>query len=134
MTDPFAKPQTDYDSAEDSDVLASGMFDGWELLVVLVPTATLAYPTVPEVFPMGLINRVVVAVEHDYFNARIDVAYPIACREAAAEGWLDDTAGGQVSPRLAERINQHALAEALNLGQAFIHTQGPSTGSRKDHQ
>ena len=134
MTDPFAKPQADYDSAENSDVLASGMFDGWELLVVLVPTATLAYPTVPEVFPMGLINRVVVAVEHDYFNARIDVAYPVACREAATEGWLGATAGDQVSPRLAERINQHALTEAVNLGQAFIHTQGPSTGSRKDHQ
>ena len=134
MTDPFAKPQTDYDSAEDSDVLASGMFDGWELLVVLVPTATLAYPTVPEVFPMGLINRVVVAVEHDYFNARIDQAHPVACREAAAEGWLGDTAGGRISHRLAERINQHALAEAVNLGQAFIYTQGPSTGSRKDHQ
>ena len=134
MTDPFAKQQTDYDSAENTDVLASGMFDGWELLVVLVPTATLAYPTVPEVFPMGLINRVVVAVEHDYFNARIDVAYPVACQEAAAEGWLGDTAGGQVSARLAERINQHALAEAVNLGQTFIHTQGPSTGSRKDHQ
>ena len=134
MTDPFAKPQADYDSAENSDVLASGMFDGWELLVVLVPTATLAYPTVPEVFPMRLIDRVVVAVEHDYFNARIDVAYPVACREAADEGWLGATAGDQVSPRLAERINQHALAEAVNLGQAFIHTQGPSTGSRKDHQ
>ena len=134
MTDPSAKPQPDYDSAEDSDVLASGMFDGWELLVVLVPTATLACPTVPEVFPMGLIDRVVVAVEHDYFNARIDVAYPVACREAAAEGWLGDAAGGRISHRLAERINQHALAEAVNLGQAFIHTQGPSTGSRKDHQ
>ena len=135
MTDPFAKPQTDYDSAENSDVLASGMFDGWELLVVLVPTATLACPTVPEVFPMGLIDRVVVAVEHDYFNARIDEAYPVACREAAAEGWLGgDTVGDQVSHRLAERINQHALSEAVNLGQAFIHTQGPSTGSRKDHQ
>ena len=134
MTDSFAEPQTEHDAAENSDVLASGMFDGWELLVVLVPTATLACPTVPEVFPMGLIDRVVVAVEHDYFNARIDEAYPVACREAAAEGWLGDTAGGQVSPRLAERINQHALAEAVNLGQAFIHTQGPSTGSRKDHQ
>ena len=134
MTDPFAKPQTDYDSAEDSDVLASGMFDGWELLVVLVPTATLAYPTVPEVFPMGLIDRAVVAVERDYFNARIDQAHPVACREAAAEGWLGDAAGGRISHRLAERINQHALAEAVNLGQAFIYTQGPSTSSRKDHQ
>ena len=134
MTNPFAEPQTDYDSAENSDVLASGLFNDWELLVVLVPTATLACPTVPEVFPMGLIDRVVVAVEHDYFNARIDVAYPVACQEAAAEGWLGDTAGGPVSARLAERINQHALAEAVNLGQAFIHTQGPSTGSRKDHQ
>ena len=86
MTDSFAEPQTDYDAAENSDVLASGMFDGWELLVVLVPTATLACPTVPEVFPMGLIDRVVVAVEPDYFNSRIDEAYPIACREAAAEG------------------------------------------------
>ena len=134
MTNPFAEPQTDYDSAENSDVLASGMFDGWELLVVLVPTATLAYPTVPEVFPMGLIDRVVVAVEHDYFNSRIDEAYPVACREAAAEGWLGDSVGGQVSHRLAERINQHALAEAVNLGHAFIHAQGPSTSSRKDHQ
>ena len=134
MTDSFAEPQTDYDAAENSDVLASGMFDGWELLVVLVPTATLACPTVPEVFPMGLIDRVVVAVEHDYFNARIDQAHPVACREAAAEGWLGDAAGGRISHRLAERINQHALAEAVNLGQAFIYTQGPSTGSRKDHQ
>ena len=134
MTGSFAEPQTDYDSAENSDVLASGMFDGWELLVVLVPTATLACPTVPEVFPMGLIDRVVVAVEHDYFNARIDEAYPVACREAAAEGWLGDTAGGWISHRLAERINQHALAEAVNLGQAVIYTQEPSTGSRKDHQ
>ena len=134
MTDPSAKPQTDYDSDENSDILAAGTFGGWELLIVLVPTATLACPTVPEVIPMGLIDRVVVAVEHDYFNARIDEAYPVACREAAAEGWLGDTAGGQVSHRLAERINQHALAEAINLGQAFIHTQGPSTGSRKDHQ
>ena len=134
MTGSFAEPQTDYDSAENSDVLASGMFDGWELLVVLVPTATLACPTVPEVFPMGLIDRVVVAVEHDYFNARIDEAYPVACREAAAEGWLGDTAGGRISHRLAERINQHALAEAVNLGQAFIHTQGTSIGSRKDQQ
>ena len=134
MTDPFAEPQTDYDAAENSDVLASGMFDGWELLVVLVPTATLACPTVPEVFPMGLIDRVVVAVERDYFNARIDQAHPVACREAAAEGWLGDAAGGRISHRLAERINQHALAEAVNLGQAFIHTHGPSTGSRKDHQ
>ena len=83
---------------------------------------------------MGLIDRVVVAVEHDYFNARIDEAYPVACREAAAEGWLGDAAGGRISHRLAERINQHALAEAVNLGQAFIHTQGPSTDSRKDHQ
>ena len=134
MTGSFAEPQTDYDAAVNSDVLASGMFDGWELLVVLVPTATLACPTVPEVFPMGLIDRVVVAVEHDYFNARIDEAYPVACREAATEGWLGDAAGGRISHRLAERINQHALAEAINLGQAFIHTQGPSTGSRKDHQ
>ena len=134
MTDSFAEPQTDYDAAENSDVLASGMFDGWELLVVLVPTATLACPTVPEVFPMGLIDRVVVAVERDYFNARIDQAHPVACREAAAEGWLGNAAGGRISHRLAERINQHALAEAVNLGQAFIHTQGPSTGSRKDHQ
>ena len=134
MTGSFAEPQTDYDSAENSDVLASGMFDGWELLVVLVPTATLACPTVPEVFPMGLIDRVVVAVEHDYFNARIDEAYPVACREAAAEGWLGDTAGGRISHRLAERINQHALAEAVNLGQVFIHTQRTSIGSRKDHQ
>ena len=134
MTDSFAEPQTDYDAAENSDVLASGMFDGWELLVVLVPTGTLACPTVPEVFPMGLIDRVVVAVERDYFNARIDQAHPVACREAAAEGWLGNAAGGRISHRLAERINQHALAEAVNLGQAFIHTQGPSTGSRKDHQ
>ena len=134
MTGSFAEPQTDYDSAENSDVLASGMFDGWELLVVLVPTATLACPTVPEVFPMGLIDRVVVAVEHDYFNARIDEAYPVACREAATEGWLGDAAGGRISHRLAERINQHALAEAVNLGQAFIHTQGTSIGSRKDQQ
>ena len=134
MTGSFAEPQTDYDSAENSDVLASGMFDGWELLVVLVPTATLACPTVPEVFPMGLIDRVVVAVEHDYFNARIDEAYPVACREAATEGGLGDTAGGWISHRLAERINQHALSEAVNLGQAIIHIQGPSTGSRKDHQ
>ena len=134
MTDPFAEPQTDYDAAENSDVLASGMFDGWELLVVLVPTATLACPTVPEVFPMGLIDRVVVAVERDYFNARIDQAHPVACREAAAEGWLGNAAGGRISHRLAERINQHALAEAVNLGQAFIHTQGTSIGSRKDQQ
>ena len=134
MTDPFAEPQTDYDSAENSDILASGIFDGWELLVVLVPTATLTCPTIPEVIPMGLIGRVVVAVEHDYFNTRIDEAYPVACQEAATEGWLGDTSGGQVSHRLAERINQHALAEAVNLGQAFIHSQGPSTGSRKDHQ
>ena len=134
MSDSFTEPQTEHDAAENSDVLASGMFDGWELLVVLVPTATLACPTVPEVFPMGLIDRVVVAVEHDYFNACIDEAYPVACREAAAEGWLGNAAGGRISHRLAERINQHALAEAINLGQAFIHTQGPSTGSRKDHQ
>ena len=65
MTGSFAAPQTDYDSAENSAVLASGMFDGWELLVVLVPTATLTCPTIPEVIPMGLIGRVVVAVEHD---------------------------------------------------------------------
>ena len=134
MTNPFAEPQTDYDSAENSDVLVSGMLDGWELLVVLVPTATLASPTVPEVFPMGLIDRVVVAVEHDYFNSRIDEAYPVACREAVAEGWLGDSVGGHVSHRLAERINQHALAAAINLGHTFIHTQGPSTSSRKDHQ
>ena len=134
MTGSFTEPQTDYDAAENSDVLASGMFDGWELLVVLVPTATLACPTVPEVFPMGLIDRVVVAVERDYFNARIDQAYPVACREAAVEGWLGNAAGGRISHRLAERINQHALAEAVNLGQAFIHTQGTSIGSRKDHQ
>ncbi len=134
MTGSFTEPQTDYDAAENSDVLASGMFDGWELLVVLVPTATLACPTVPEVFPMGLIHRAVVAVERDYFNARIDEAYPVACREAATEGWLGDAAGGRISHRLAERINQHALAEAVNLGQAFIYTQGTSIGSRKDHQ
>ncbi len=134
MTNPFADPQTDYDSTENSDVLASGIFDGWELLIVLVPTATLACPTVPEVIPMGLIDRVVVAVEPGYFNARIDEAYPVACREATAEGWISDAAGGQISHRLAERINQHALAEAANLGQAFIHTQGASNGSRKDHQ
>ncbi len=134
MIDPFAEPQTDYDAAENSDVLASGMFDGWELLVVLVPTATLACPTVPEVFPMGLIDRVVVAVERDYFNARIDQAHPVACREAAAEGWLGNATESRISHRLAERINQHALAEAVNLGQAFIYTQGPSTSSRKDHQ
>ena len=134
MTDSFTEPPTDYDAAANSDVLASGIFDGWELLVVLVPTATLACPTVPEVFPMGLIHRAVVAVERDYFNARIDQAHPVACREAAAEGWLGNAAGGRISHRLAERINQHALAEAVNLGQAFIHTHGPSTGSRKDHQ
>ena len=134
MTGSFAEPQTDYDAAENSDVLASGMFDGWELLVVLVPTATLACPTVPEVFPMGLIHRAVVAVERDYFNARIDQAHPVACREAAAEGWLGNAAESRISHRLAERINQHALAEAVNLGRAFIHTHGPSTGSRKDHQ
>ena len=134
MIDPFTEPHTDYDSRENSDVMASGTVDGWELLVVVVPTATLTCSTVPEVIPMGFIDRVVVAVEQDYLNTRIDQAYPVACREAAAEGWLKEPATGRISHQLAERINQHALEEAVSLGQAFIHTQGPSRGSQKDHQ
>ena len=134
MTRGFVGSDVDYDAPENSDVMAVGTMNGWEFLVVLVPSGTLPHREIPEVMPMGFINRVVVAIEEDYLNRRFDESHAVSLREAAAEGWLGDTAGGQVSARLAERINQHALAEAVNLGQAFIHTQGPSTGSRKDHQ
>lgn len=134
MIDPFTEMHIDYDSPENSDVMASGTVDGWELLIVVVPTATLPCSTVPEVIPMVFIDRVVVAVEADYLNTRMDEAYPLACREAAAEGWLEQPANGQISPRLAEKISQHALAEAASLGQEFIQAMGPSRGSQKDHQ
>ena len=78
---------------------------------------------------MGFINRVVVAIEEDYLNRRLDESHAVSLREAAAEGWLDGPGEGDRSQRLAERTTRHALDDAVTMGQAFIDMQGSTPGS-----
>ena len=78
---------------------------------------------------MGFINRVVVAIEEDYLNRRLDESHAVSLREAAAEGWLDEPGEGDRSQRLAERTTRHALDDAVTMGQAFINMQGSAPGS-----
>ena len=129
MTQGFAGSDVDYDAPENSDVMAVGTMNGWEFLVVLVPSGTLPHGEIPEVMPMGFINRVVVAVEEAYLNRRFDESHVVSLREAAAEGWLDGLGEGDRSQRLVERATRHALDDAVTLGQAFINMQGSATRS-----
>ena len=129
MTQGFVGSDVDYDAPENSDVMAVGTMNGWEFLVVLVPSGTLPHREIPEVMPMGFINRVVVAIEEDYLNRRFDESHAVSLREAAAEGWLDGPGEGDRSQRLAERTTRHALDDAVTMGQAFINMQGSAPGS-----
>ena len=129
MTRGFAGSDVDYDAPENSDVMAVGMMNGWEFLVVLVPSGTLPHREIPEVIPMGFINRVVVAIEEDYLNRRLDESHAVSLREAAAEGWLDGPGEGDRSQRLAEGTTRHALNDAVTMGRAFINMQGSAPGS-----
>ena len=129
MTQGFVGSDVDYDAPENSDVMAVGTMNGWEFLVVLVPSGTLPHREIPEVMPMGFINRVVVAVEEDYLNRRFDESHVVSLREAAAESGLGGLGEGDRSQRLAERTTRHALDDAVTMGQAFINMQGSATRS-----
>ena len=128
MTQGFAESDVDYDAPENSDVMAVGTMNGWEYLVVLVPSGTLPHLEIPEIMPMGFINRIVVAIEEDYLNRRLDESHAVSLREAAAEGWLDSPGEGDLSQHLAERTIRHALDDAVSVGQAFINMQGSAPG------
>ena len=121
--DSFSRPEVDYDAPENSDVMASQIIGDWELLIVLVPNGTLSNGDTPNVISMQVTRQVVVAVEQDYFNRRIDECLEITHREANEEDWINNFEGDELPRLIGERTSLHALADAIEMGQTAIEVQ-----------
>ena len=111
--------------------MASQIIGEWELLIILVPNGTFSNGDAPSVIPMQVTRQMIVAVEQDYFNRRIDECLEITLTgEANEEDWINNFDGDELPRMIGERTSLHALADAIEMGQ----TNYRGTGSRRSVQ